>query len=52
MKYLAMIVLLGVASACAAKNEAAPDRAAPARPGPAPIAPDSWLLNPPNQQPR
>lgn len=52
MKYLAMIVLLGVAAACAAKNEAAPERAAPARPGPGPVAPDSWLINPPNQPPR
>ena len=51
MKYLAMIVLLGVAAACA-KNEAAPDRTAPARPGPGAIAPDSWLINPPNQPPR
>jgi hypothetical protein len=52
MKYLSMIVLLGVAAACAAKNEAVPDRPAPARPSPGPIAPDSWLINPPNQQVR
>ena len=52
MKYLAMIVLLGVASACTAKNEAAPDGAAPARSNQGPVTPNSRLLNPPNQQAR
>jgi hypothetical protein len=52
MKYLVMILLIGVGAACTAKNEAAPDREAPARRSPGPIAPDSRLLNPPNQQVR
>jgi hypothetical protein len=45
------IVVLGLAAACAAKNDPG-ERPASTKPSPGPIAPDSWLINPPNQPAR
>jgi len=55
MKYLSLIaiVMLGVASACSARNDAGEPPASgteDTRFGP--IAPNSWLINPPNQPAR
>ena len=53
MRYLSLILVLGLAAGCDAKNEPA-NRPAPAqeRPGPGPVPPDSFLINPPNDRPR
>jgi len=51
MKYLSLILVLGLAVACDTKNEPA-SRPAPTQPNPGPIPPDSFLINPPNQLPR
>jgi hypothetical protein len=59
MKHLPVIaiVVLGLAAACSAKNDAktmggAPAPPPPERADPGPISPNSWLLNPPQQLPR
>ena len=45
------IIVLGLAAACSAKNDAgAPPPPESADPGP--ISPNSWLINPPNQPAR
>jgi hypothetical protein len=49
---LAVLVVLGLGAACSAKNEAGNQPLPPAPRDPGPISPNSWLLNPPQQQAR
>ena len=52
---LIAIVVLGLTAACSAKNDPKNEGSAPPPPAPrdpGPISPNSWLLNPPQQQAR
>jgi hypothetical protein len=51
MRYLSLILVLGLAAACDAKNEPA-NRPPSTQPSPGPVPPDSFLINPPNDRPR